>query len=456
MPHCTRLNFHNEKNWKKNGRDSERRMESGKPRVDDPRGLKLIFRALAHKNYRLFFGGQSISLIGTWMQQIAINWLIFRLTHSAFLLGVVGFTSRIPTFLLASFAGVLADRWNRHRILIVTQTLSMIQALILALLVLTGTIAIWHILCLSLCLGLINALDIPTRQSFVVEMVDKKEDLGNAIALNSSMVNGARLVGPSIAGILIATVGEGMCFLLNGLSFFAVILSLLTMKITPKKKEKENIPMWQDLKEGFAYTLGFPPIRAVLLLLGLVSLMGTPYMVLMPVFARVILHGGPQTLGFLLAASGCGALAGAIFLASRKSVLGLGRIIVIASSLFGIALIIFSLSRVFWLSLLAMILTGFGMMVQMTSSNTVLQTIAEEDKRGRVMSLYTMAYMGMVPFGNLLGGGSASLIGAPETIMIGGITCILGSIAFARILPSLRKMVRPIYMKKGIILEELS
>jgi MFS family permease len=429
-------------------------MDLDKSRLDDPKGLKLIFRALAHRNYRLFFGGQSISLIGTWMQQIAVSWLTFRLTHSAFLLGVVGFTSRIPTFLLASFAGVLADRWNRHRILVVTQTLSMIQALILALLVLTDTIAIWHIISLSLFLGLINALDIPARQSFVVDMIEKKEDLGNAIALNSSMVNGARLVGPSIAGILIATVGEGICFLLNGLSFFAVILSLLTMKITSKKREKQSAPVWQGLKEGFDYAFGFPPIRSVLLLLGLVSLMGMPYMVLMPVFARDILHGGPHTLGFLMAATGCGALAGAIFLASRKSVLGLGRIIVIASSLFGIGLIIFSLSHVFWLSLLLMMLTGFGMMVQMTSSNTVLQTIVEEDKRGRVMSFYTMAFMGMVPFGSLLAGGLASTIGAPETIMIGGVSCILGSVIFGKKLPSLRRMTRPIYVKKGIISEE--
>ncbi len=420
----------------------------------DSGGLSLIFRALSHRNYRLFFGGQGISLIGTWMQQIAVNWLTFRLTHSAFLLGVVGFTSRIPTFLLASFAGVLADRWDRHRILVVTQILSMIQALILALLVLTSTIAIWHILFLSFCLGLINALDTPTRQSFVVEMVENQRDLGNAIALNSSMVNGARLVGPSIAGILIATVGEGICFLLNGLSFLAVIVSLLAMKLTPKKTERLRAPMWHGLREGFVYAFGFPPIRSVLLLLSLVSLMGMPYMVLMPVFAREILHGGPQTLGFLMAASGCGALAGAIFLASRKNVLGLGRIIVIASSLFGVGLIIFSLSRVLWLSLLLMPLTGFGMMVQMTSSNTILQTIVEEDKRGRLMSFYTMAFMGMVPFGNLLGGSLASTIGAPETIMIGGLSCIVGSILFAAKLPSLRGMVRPIYIRKGILLEE--
>lgn len=430
-------------------------MKFGQPRPDDANSLKLIFRALSHRNYRLFFGGQGISLIGTWMQQIAMSWLVYRLTDSALLLGVVGFTSRIPTFLLASLAGVLADRWNRHRVLVITQTLSMIQAMILAILVLTGAIAVWHIIFLSLSLGLINALDIPTRQSFVVDMIEKREDLGNAIALNSSIVNGARLIGPSVAGMLIATLGEGMCFLLNGLSFIAVIFALLAMKITPKKREAQSSKVFQGLKEGFSYAFGFAPIRSVLLLLGLVSLMGMPFTVLMPIFAEKILHGGPQALGFLSGATGVGAIAGSIYLASRKSVLGLGRIIVISSNLFGIGLIGFSLSRLFWLSLLMMLLTGFGMMVEMASSNTVLQTIVEEDKRGRIMSFYTMAFMGMVPFGSLLAGTLANNIGAPNTVMIGGVACILGSVLFAKKLPSLRRITRPIYVEKGIISEEL-
>jgi MFS family permease len=432
-----------------------RKMKFGQPRPDDANSLKLIFRALSHRNYRLFFGGQGISLIGTWMQQIAMSWLVYRLTDSALLLGVVGFTSRIPTFLLASLAGVLADRWNRHRVLVITQTLSMIQAMILAILVLTGAIAVWHIIFLSLSLGLINALDIPTRQSFVVDMIEKREDLGNAIALNSSIVNGARLIGPSVAGILIATLGEGMCFLLNGLSFIAVIFALLAMKITPKKREAQSSKVFQGLKEGFSYAFGFAPIRSVLLLLGLVSLMGMPFTVLMPIFAEKILHGGPQALGFLSGATGVGAIAGSIYLASRKSVLGLGRIIVISSNLFGIGLIGFSLSRLFWLSLLMMLLTGFGMMVEMASSNTVLQTIVEEDKRGRIMGFYTMAFMGMVPFGSLLAGTLANNIGAPNTVMIGGVACILGSVLFAKKLPSLRRITRPIYVEKGIISEEL-
>jgi MFS family permease len=380
---------------------------------------------------------------------------VYRLTDSALLLGVVGFTSRIPTFLLASLAGVLADRWNRHRVLVITQTLSMIQAMILAILVLTGAIAVWHIIFLSLSLGLINALDIPTRQSFVVDMIEKREDLGNAIALNSSIVNGARLIGPSVAGILIATLGEGMCFLLNGLSFIAVIFALLAMKITPKKREAQSSKVFQGLKEGFSYAFGFAPIRSLLLLLGLVSLMGMPFTVLMPIFAEKILHGGPQALGFLSGATGVGAIAGSIYLASRKSVLGLGRIIVISSNLFGIGLIGFSLSRLFWLSLLMMLLTGFGMMVEMASSNTVLQTIVEEDKRGRIMGFYTMAFMGMVPFGSLLAGTLANNIGAPNTVMIGGVACILGSVLFAKKLPSLRRITRPIYVEKGIISEEL-
>jgi MFS family permease len=420
------------------------------------RGFKRTFRALSHRNYRLFFGGQSISLIGTWMQQIALNWLVYRLTDSAFLLGLVAFTGRIPTFLLASFAGVWIDRWDRHRILVVTQTLSMIQAFILAFLVLTGTIAVWQIIGLSLFLGLINAFDAPARQAFVVDMIGKREDLGNAIALNSSMVNGARLLGPSLAGILIAAVGEGICFLLNGLSFLAVIASLLAMKMIPRKTAAKNPQFLQGWKEGFSSAFGFAPIRSLLLLLGLISFMGMPYTVLMPVFARDILHGGSHSFGYLMGAAGVGALGGAFFLASRKTVLGLGKIIVISSGLFGIGLIGFSLSRLFSLSLFLMVWTGFGMMVQMASGNTVLQTIVDEDKRGRVMSFYTMAFMGMVPFGGLFAGSLASTIGAPATVMIGGFACLLGAILFATKLPSLRMMVRPIYVSKGIIQDELT
>ena len=411
-----------------------------RPVKTTPMQFRRILRALQHRNYRLFYAGQSISLIGTWMQRIAMSWLVYRLTGSTFLLGVVGFASQIPTFLLAPFTGVLVDRYNRHRILIITQTLAMIQALILALLILTEAISIAHIIFLSICLGLVNAFDMPGRQSFLVDMVEKREDLGNAVALNSSMVNAARLLGPSIAGMLIAAVGEGMCFLLNSISYVAVIAALYAMKITPRLTIPKRTNMLMELREGFAYAFDSIPIRSVLMLLGLVSLMGMPYSALMPVFAERILGGGPHTLGFLMGASGLGALSGAMYLAARQSVLGLEKVITLAAMLFGAGLIAFALSRVLWLSLSLMVLTGFGMMVQMASSNTVLQTRVDDDKRGRVMSLYTMAFMGTVPFGSLFAGSVASRIGAPNTLMIGGIVCILGAGLFSRQLASFRKV----------------
>lgn len=414
-------------------------------------GLKTIFRSLSHRNYRLFFGGQGLSLIGTWMQQIAISWLVYRLTGSALMLGVVGFSSRIPTFLLAPAAGVLVDRWNRHRTLVVTQTLSMIQAVILATLVLTGSIQIWQIIFLTVILGIINAFDVPARQSFVVDMIGRRQDLGNAIALNSSMVNGARLVGPSLAGILIAVVGEGLCFLINAVSFLAVIMSLLAMKDIPKRPKALHAHFLRGLKDGFSYAFGFAPIRSLLLLLALVSLMGMGYMVLMPVFAKDILHGGPNTFGFLMGATGVGALSGALFLASRKTVIGLGRLIVVSSGIFGAGLVCLSFTRIFVLSLIFMTVIGFGMMVQMASTNTVIQTIVDEDKRGRVMSFYAMSFMGMTPFGSLLAGSLAHTIGVPYTVAIGGTCCLVGSLMFARKLPGLRLLIRPIYLEKGVI-----
>lgn len=415
--------------------------------------LQNVFRALHSRNYRLFFSGQAISLIGTWITRIATGWLVYRLTDSALLLGVVGFASQIPTFFLTPFTGVLADRWNRHDTLVITQVLAMVHSLILAALTLTGVITVWHIIALSVFQGLINAFEIPARQSFVVEMVEKKEDLGNAIALNSSIFNAARLVGPSIAGLLIAAFGEGLCFLIDGMSYIAVIAALMAMKITPRKIELPAPHILQELKAGFKYAFGFTPIRALLLLLGLTSIAGMPYATLMPVFAADVLHGGPHTLGFLMGAAGVGALVGAVYLASRKSVRGLGKVIVLAASVFGIGLIAFSLSRVLWFSLLLMVLIGFGMIVQVASSNTVLQTIVDDDKRGRVMSLYAMAFMGMTPFGNLLAGFLANNIGAPNTLIIGGGCCVLGSLLFARKLPVLREIVRPIYSKMGIIPE---
>ncbi|MCX5799964.1 MAG: MFS transporter [Candidatus Eisenbacteria bacterium] len=417
-------------------------------------GLRLVFRALRYRNYRLFFGGQGISLIGTWMQRIALSWLVYRLTNSALLLGVVGFAGQIPTFLLAPVAGVLADRWNCRRILVITQVLAMVQAFVLAVLVLTNAITVWEIVVLSIFLGLVNAFDMPARQTFVVEMVDrKKEDLGNAIALNSSLFNGARLVGPSVAGILIAVVGEGVCFLLNGLSYIAVIGSLLAMRVTPRKTEAKNTHVLRGLKDGFSYAFGFDPIRSIILLLALVSLMGMPYQILMPVFARQILHGGSNIFGFLVAASGAGALTGAFYLASRRQILRLGRTIPVAAGIFGVGLIGFSLSHFLWLSLALMLVTGFGMMVMMAASNTTLQTIVDDDKRGRVMSLYTMAFMGTVPFGSLWAGSMADKIGAPKTLLVSGLCCICGGLLFARKLPVLKALVHPIYAEKGIIPE---
>jgi MFS family permease len=422
--------------------------------MNDSKGLRLIFRALYSKNYRLFFSGQGISLIGTWMQLIAMSWLVYRLTNSAFLLGVVGFSSQICSFFFSPFAGIISDRWNRHHILVVTQLLAMLQAFILAFLTLMGIVAVHHLIILSIFLGLVNAFDMPTRQAFVVEMVEKREDWGNAIALNSFLFNGARLVGPSIAGILISILGEGMCFLLNGFSFLAVIIALLAMKMAPNKKVSEKISVWQGVKEGFAYAFGFPPIRTIIFFLGWISLVGMANTTLMPVFAKDILHGNAQTYGFLMAAIGVGAIIGAIYLASRRSVLGLGRIIAIASGIFGIGLIFFSLSHILWLSLFLLLLTGFGMMVHMASSNTILQTMVDDDKRGRVMSLYTMAFMGMAPFGSLAGGSLASRIGAPYALILAGTSCLVGSFLFAKKLPFIRQMIRPIYRRKGILSEK--
>jgi MFS family permease len=414
---------------------------------------KFIVRALHHKNYRLFFGGQSISLIGTWMQQIAMSWLVYRLTGSALLLGIVSFSSQIPVFLLASIAGVYADRWNRHRMLVATQTLSMIQALILAFLTLYGTIQVWQIIALSIFIGVINAFDMPTRQSFIVQIVDRPEDLGNAIALNSFMFNGARLIGPAVAGILIGLVGEGVCFLINGLSFVGIIIALLAIRVPKRKKAAHISRLWQELKEGYSYAFGFAPIRYILLQLGLMSFMGMSYAVLMPIFAKDILHGGPHTLGFLMAASGIGALTGSVYLASRQTILGLGRLIAYASFIFSMGIIAFSFSNILIVSLSMMFVAGFGMIVQIASANTILQSIVEEDKRGRVMSIYTTAIIGMAPIGNLFAGALASWIGAPQTLILSGLSCVIGSLFFVMNLPHIRKEVRPIYIKMGIISE---
>src|SRR4051812_25433927 len=406
-----------------------------------------LFRALSHKNYRLFFSGQSISMIGTWMTRIATSWLVYQLTGSAMLLGVVGFAGQIPSFLLAPFAGVFIDRWNRHKVLVWTQVLAMVQSAALAILTFSGLIKIWHIIALSVFQGLINAFDMPARQTFLIQMVEDRSDLPNAIALNSSLVNGTRLLGPSIAGVIIAVVGEAWCFMIDAISYIAVIASLLAMTITPAEVETvvRKLNIGHQLKEGWNYVYNNPAISKILLLLAIVSLVGMPYTVLMPIFANEILQGGPYTLGFLMAASGTGALTGALFLAARRSVLGLGRFIPGMAAVFGSGLIMFSFSRAIWLSLILMFVTGLGFMVQMAVSNTLIQTIVEEDKRGRVMSFYTMAFMGTAPFGSLLAGFVAERIGAPYTLLFGGAGCVVGAIWFYQALPRLRQFVRPIY-----------
>jgi MFS family permease len=410
--------------------------------------------AFRSKNYRLFFIGQGISLIGTWMTQLATIWLVYSLTNSPLMLGVVGFTSQIPSFFLAPFGGVFVDRFSRYRTLIGTQILAMFQSLALAGLTLSGAIQIWHIIVLSLIQGFINALDAPARQAFVPELVERKEDLANAIAINSTMFNGARLIGPAIGGLLIAKVGIAYCFLIDGLSYIAVLAGLLAMTVKPWKAIKINGNPLQQVKEGFVYAFSFPPIRAILLLSALVSLMGLQNTILVPIFAETILKGGAESLGFLMAASGLGALSGGIYLATRKTILGIGKLIAIAPAILGVGLIAFAISRYLPFSLFTMLFVGLGTILQIAASNTFLQTIVEEDKRGRLMSLYTMSFLGMIPVGNLLGGTLANHIGAPNTLIIDGIACIIGSVLFQRELPALRKLVMPIYSEKGIITEE--
>jgi MFS family permease len=418
-----------------------------------PAAVRTIGRALRHRNYRLFFTGQSISLIGTWLTRVATQWLIYRLTGSALLLGVLGFAGQIPTFLLAPLAGALVDRWDRYRVLLVTQVLAMLQSAALAALAITGVIDVWQVLALSVFQGLVNAFDMPARQSMVVQMVEDRADLPNAIALNSSMVNAARLLGPAIAGVLIAAVGEGWCFFVDAVSYVAVLTSLLFMRIDARPAKPRETHVLHDMREGFRYAAGFAPIRAVLLLLAVVSLMGMPFTVLLPVIAREVLGGGPGTLGALTAASGVGALAGALYLASRTTVLGIGRIIGGSALLFGVGLVLFSRASVLWVALPLVLVAGAGMMLQMASSNTLLQTIVDEDKRGRVMSLFAMAYFGTAPFGSLVAGALASRIGAQRTILLGGVVCALGAALFFRALPELRRAVRPIYARLGILPE---
>jgi len=414
-------------------------------------GLSHAWRALRHRNFRLFFGGQSISLIGTWMTRVATSWLVYRLTKSPLLLGTVGFAGQIPTFLLAPLAGVIVDRIDRRKVLVWTQTLAMAQSLLLAWLTLSRRINITEILILSSFQGVINAFDMPGRQSFMIRMVEERADLSNAIAINSSMVNAARLLGPSLAGILIAATSEGWCFLIDGISYVAVIASLLMMQLPRETIEISGTTMVQQLREGWVYVAQSVPIRGILLLFGLISLMGWPFMVLMPVFAAQVLHGGPHTLGFLMGAVGVGSLTSALALVVRRSVRGLTRVIPMGAFLFGAGLVGFGFSQNQWLSMALMLLTGFGMMQGVTSSNTILQTLVDERMRGRVMSYYTMAFVGMAPFGSLLAGTMAHAIGAQRTVIISGVACIVGGLWFSSRLGAIRREMRPIYERLGIV-----
>lgn len=415
--------------------------------------FRIMFRSLNYRNYRLFFYGQSISLIGTWMQRITIPWLVYKMTGSTLLLGISAFAGQIPSLFLSPFAGVVTDRLSRYNVLIWSQVFAMVHAFLLAWLFLSGNLIIWHIIFLSFVIGCINTFEIPARHSFVIEMVERKEDFGNAIALNSLMFNGARLLGPSLAGILLAAAGEGLCFIINGFSFMFVIFSMKLMKLNRKKSEKKQTEIMKELKDGFDYTFGFAPIRHVILLLALVGFLVMFYSTLMPVFAKEVLKGDSHTYGFLMGAAGFGALLGALFLASRETVLKIGRLIPAAVILFGGGLVILSFSRNFILSLVIIVFVGMGLMLQTAASNTILQTITDDDKRGRVMSFYTMAIMGSAPFGSLVAGVLAKTIGTPFTILTGGIISIAGAILFLRKLPELKQLVHPIYVRMGIIPE---
>lgn len=406
----------------------------------------LSFPAFQSRNYRLFFLGQGLSLVGTWITMVAMIWLVYHLTQSPVLLGIVGFASQVPNLILVPFGGVLSDRWNRRSTLLVTQALSMAQSFALAILTLTGTIHIWHIIVLSLFQGIVNAIDSPTRQAFVPEIVERKENLINAIALNSSIFNSARLIGPAIGGVLLASVGAGYCFLIDGMSYVAVLMALMAMRLKPKTPAASQTSLTlaaiiQHLKQGFVYAFGFAPVRSILIMVGMVSFLGVNFVVVLPIFSNEILHGDANTLGILMAASGVGSLVAAVQLSLRREVRGLGRLIAIAPIIYGLGMIAFAGSRSIWLSALLLVVIGFGSLLQSASSNTVIQTLVQDEMRGRVMSIYIMSFLGMLSFGNLFQGALVDAIGAPTTVAVNGIICVMAAIFFARQLPKLRRMV---------------
>jgi MFS family permease len=404
-------------------------------------------RALRHRNFQLFFSGQLISLIGTWMQSVAQSWLVYRMTGSALLLGSVGFASQVPVFLFSPLGGIAADRFNRRYVVIATQVASMLLAFVLAALTLLGKIQVWHVFVLASLLGVVNAFDIPGRQSFLVDMVGK-DDLMNAIALNSSMFNGARVIGPAVAGILVARIGEGWCFFANAVSYIAVIVGLGLMRVQSPRRAAMASP-FEHMMEGFRFVNGTAPIRTLLLLLGLVSLVGMPYAVLMPIFADQILHGGARGLGILMGAAGVGALLGALTLAFRQGVKGLGRWVAWCCAGFGASLMVFALSHKFWISVGLLLPVGYFVMLQMSSSNTLIQVMVPDALRGRVMAVYSMMFMGMAPIGALFGGALAEHLGAPVTVAIGGVACLVGACWFGLQLPKIRVEARRLILAQA-------
>lgn len=412
--------------------------------------LTRLLGPLSSRNYRLYFGGQIVSLIGSWMSQTAAMWLVYHLSSSAFLLGLVGFASLAPIFVLGPFAGVWVDRVNRHRLLVCTQAASMIQSFLLAAFALTNTIDIPHILVLSLVQGIINAIDMPVRQAMVVEFVEKKEHLGNAIALNSSLFNLARLVGPAIGGFVVAAFGVGICFLIDGLSFLAVIMALLLMRLRPQVPRHTIKHPWVELREGFKYAFGFPPISALIMLVAAFSATGFSYSVLMPIFARDVFNGDARMLGYLMSASGIGAVIGALYLGTRSTVRGLGNVITIGGTLMATGVTCFALSHWLPLSFACLTLAGMGGVLLMASSNTLVQTLVDDDKRGRVMSMFAMAFTGTMPVGNLIAGSVANSVGARPTLIFSGITCLVVVSVFYSKLPKLREAAAPILARLDV------
>lgn len=410
-------------------------------------------RALRHRNFALFVGGQIFALIGYWLQQVALAWLVYRLTGSATLLGVLGFAANLPVLLLAPFAGLWSDRFNRHRMMLATQVFEMLQAITLTALAFSGAIEVWHIIALTAFLGMCVAVELPVRHAYLLELVGGKEDLANAVATTSLVANCGRLIGPVVAGVLISRYSEATCFFINALTYIAVLVSFAFIRVTPQQSAQKHPPVWQGLGEGFAYVWRTVPIRLLLLLLAATAITAAPYSTLMPAIVHDLFAGDAQTLGFLVGAAGMGAVAGTLLLSIRRHVRGLLRFILGAALAVGAALVALSFSRWLPLSILLMSAIGFSMLVITVSTNMILQTIVDDDKRGRVMSLYTAAFLGIAPLGALLAGVFADRIGATTTVMIGGLLCIVVAASIARKLPAIRAHIRPIYAKLGLTVE---